>query len=237
MTIPEPDLVEVQIIVNITFDANGEDHEKLRANAYNAISREFNNGGITGGSDAVVDSYDFEAKLISPKAIALDEEKLESWLASQIEDGHMELGRLPLLMARYALADSTSMREEFAERMAGLNGEEDTNNATHKYLSCEGWGHCFVGSTESRTRWVIDRNESILVHAQVISGGKWTDMSEGEAGDLAESLSDNDVLLEPENYTSSDALPDWVAKEQSVSHLVPITCTESPTALSDRMAG
>lgn len=143
-------------------------------------------------------------------------------------------------MARYALTDSTSMREELAERMAELDGEEksiETSSSNERYLSHEGWGHCFVGSTESTTRWVIDLHGSNLVHAQVSSGRKWTEMSESEAIDLAESLSDNNVICEFANYTLNHSLPDWAASEHTVSHSVPVTFTESPTALSDRMAG
>ncbi len=57
------------------------------------------------------------AKPMSPEAEALDEAAVTYWLSEQIEDGHIDVDRLPLLMARYALADPQAMREELAERM------------------------------------------------------------------------------------------------------------------------
>lgn len=57
------------------------------------------------------------AMQMSPEAAALDEVAVTLWLSEQIEDGHMDVGRLPRLMARYALTDSRAMREELAERM------------------------------------------------------------------------------------------------------------------------
>lgn len=203
MNTPKQDLVQVQLTVNITFDANGEDHEWLRANAHKAVTREFGNGGITGGSDAVVEDYSIEAKILSPEAAALDEESLTKWLSQQIEDGHMELERLPMLMARYALTDTVSMREEMAERMQGLASGDKA------FLIDEGWGHIFAGNTEKTTRWVVDRRTSSLVAAQVETRGKWDDLTQAEAEDLAESLRDNDVLEDVDLEACEAELPTW----------------------------
>lgn len=209
MTTPKPDLIQVQIVVNITFDANGEDHEWLRANAHKAISREFDNGGITGSSDAVVDSYDFEAKLLSPKAAALDESMVSDWLASQVEDGHLKLEAIMDQMARFALTDTASVREELAERMASSGAEKEDQGGSSRYICEEGWGHCFVGSNESTTRWVVDRHTGSLIHAQVREGLGWNDLSLSEAKDLAESLRDNDIM-ESTDAVFSDTMSKWV---------------------------
>lgn len=229
MTTAKPDLVQVQITVNITFDAKGENHEWLRANAHRAISSEFSNGGITGSSDAVVDVHEIDTKLLSPGAAALDENAVTKWLSSQIEDGHMDLERLPLLMARYALADPAAMREELAERMNGVGDDESeldntgkSDSSDERYLSDEGWTHCFVGSTESATRWTIDRHLSTLVHAQIYSGSKWIDMSFDEAKDLAEGLATNDVLAEFSNFECSGTLPSWVLATGATLRAIPV---------------
>lgn len=216
------DLLHVQIVVNITFDANGEDHEWLRSNAHKTISREFGNGGITGGTDAVVEDYDIKATIVkeaaatdaptdlvspaqwmeaglkaegagmdpdlktqrdllaraiaeaaikrgiwtsssaqyacgpnliavlndlasepspalqsplSPAAEKIDENSIKEWLSSQINGGHMELERLPMLMARYALTDPAQMREEIAERMQNFEAENDSES--HNQLNAE----------------------------------------------------------------------------------------------------
>lgn len=83
----KPDLVQVQVIVNITFDANGEDHEWLRANAHRAIDNQFGSGGITAQSDAVVDSYDIKTALLTPQAMALDEESSKAGLPVRSKTG------------------------------------------------------------------------------------------------------------------------------------------------------
>ena len=54
---------------------------------------------------------------MSVAAKALDEDTVTDWLSEQIEDGHMDVARLPRLMARYALTEPKALREEFAERM------------------------------------------------------------------------------------------------------------------------
>lgn len=122
-TTPTQKLVHVQLAINIAFDANGEDPKWLRDNAESAVRREFGNGGITGGSDAVVEEYDVDAQLLSSDAFDLDEAELSTWLSDQIEDGHIALGDIPNLMARFALASPAAMRQEMVERME--QGKDD----------------------------------------------------------------------------------------------------------------
>lgn len=229
MTAPKTDLVQVQIVVNITFDANGEDHEWLRANAHKAMSNQFGNGNITGGSDAVVDSYDIKAKILSPAAAALEEDALRDWLNTQIEDGHMELRTLSTQMARFALADAGDMREELAERMANTAAENEQDNqgggevtGTERYMSDEGWAHCFTGSTETTIRWVIDRHKGDLIHAQSYSGLKWVNLSLDEAKDVAQSLKDNEIMDDFGAYQLGNTLPNWAASSKAALISIPV---------------
>ncbi|CAN0019652.1 unnamed protein product, partial [Phaeothamnion confervicola] len=61
-------------------------------------------------------------------------------------------------------------------------------------IVADGWGHCFVGSIETNTRWVFSREDRRLLIAQVdLGAGRWEDLGVSEAGDLLESIIDNDI--------------------------------------------
>jgi hypothetical protein len=104
------------------------------------------------------------------------------------------------------------------EEIAALAAELQTmaERTRPQYLVAENWGHCFVGSNESTTRWVIDLENSreaelSLVKAQVLSGGRWEDLSESEENDLLEGLEANYVLTAALEYDLAMywALPEW----------------------------
>ena len=61
---------------------------------------------------------------MTPVEHQLDEDAIENWIARQVEDGHMDVERLPLLMARYALATPAQMKLELSERM-GMDEDND----------------------------------------------------------------------------------------------------------------
>ena len=119
------DLVHIELVLNIVYDANGVDPVSLRNIVENAIEREMANGGMTGGSDAVVNTRESEVVLMSPAAAGLDQEALAAWFQVQIESGSFPLRSLAHLMAEYALATPANMRIEFAERMQ-LEDSADT---------------------------------------------------------------------------------------------------------------
>lgn len=57
------------------------------------------------------------------------------------------------------------------------------------------WGHCFVGSKESITRWAYGRADEAMLSAQVDEGGgRWRDLSASEIVDVLQGLKDNDIL-------------------------------------------
>ena len=63
-------------------------------------------------------------RAMTPVEHQLDEDAIENWIARQVEDGHMDVERLPLLMARYALATPAQMKLELSERM-GMDEDND----------------------------------------------------------------------------------------------------------------
>lgn len=90
---------------------------------------------------------------------------------------------------------------------------------TCRFLVSEGWGHFFVGNTESTTRWVLDRLTEKLAYAEVAGTGPksstWYPLSAAKKDDLRESLVQaNDILRDLGNFEVEelDRLPEWAAQ-------------------------
>jgi len=111
------DHAHIHFRVDVVLDAQGEDHDYLAQRMNSALAQAITNDALTGDTGATVNSRDAALTLMSPEAASLDEEAVTTWLSKQIEDGHIALEAIPRLMARYALGDSASLREELAERM------------------------------------------------------------------------------------------------------------------------
>jgi hypothetical protein len=107
----------IQIVMDITYETNGVDHATLKRIAEAAIQRELGNGGFTGESDAVIDQHSIDVIETTSKANLIDQASLEQFLADQIENSQIQLGQIPALMARFALASPAAMRTEMSERM------------------------------------------------------------------------------------------------------------------------
>lgn len=105
----------------------------------------------------------------------------------------------------------------------GDDGDEDDANSDTpaegfaQFISLEGWGHIFIGNTETITRWVVDPAAKTLVFAQYLVSGlasTWTDMDKAMLVDLAESLYDNDVLS-PGAF-DTEPMPNWASRRYEV---------------------
>ncbi|KWU19049.1 hypothetical protein [Burkholderia cenocepacia] len=89
---------------------------------------------------------------------------------------------------------------------------EDVDPAK-RYLVCDGWAHCFVGSKESVLRFVIDLSTRQFVRCDALVRSKWEACDPSEKKDVMESLHDNDVFETVEDWamTLTDAVPEWTA--------------------------
>lgn len=116
------DRVHVRFVLNAVLNANGEDPDYLGQRINSRFAPMLNT--LTDGTEATIDAVDASTMALSKEAAELHPDQIEAWIRQQIEGGHMELERVPVLMARYALADPALMREEFAERMSGVNDVE-----------------------------------------------------------------------------------------------------------------
>lgn len=93
-------------------------------------------------------------------------------------------------------------------------GHPNMNEVGAQYLVCEGWSHIFAGESEMTTRWVMDVNQSRLVHAAVLSNQQWVELTEDERRDLQDSLvNGNDLPAAYRDFDieASDGLPEWAA--------------------------
>ncbi len=125
MPINSANLAHIRFTLEAVIDAKGEDHEYLgqRMNSSFGQAIASARANITSNTAATVESISAKTTLLTPEAAALDEDEVYKWIAGQIEDGNMEVERLPLLMARYALADPAETRNELAERMGLSEGD------------------------------------------------------------------------------------------------------------------
>ncbi|MCZ8254434.1 MAG: hypothetical protein O9327_01980 [Polaromonas sp.] len=85
------------------------------------------------------------------------------------------------------------------------------------FMSCESYGHCFVGSKESTTRWVIDlrKEDNPILFAQVKIGARWHRLDDEECKDLLADLQTNEVRVRPDDYGAqwSCRLPEWLPND------------------------
>jgi hypothetical protein len=94
----------------------------------------------------------------------------------------------------------------------GLNNRRDT--APNRYLICDDWGHIFHDRYgEEDVRWIADWDKLQFIKVQVFDRetGKWEDAADYEHDDVVESLEQNGVLTDPEEWglVACDDLPAW----------------------------
>lgn len=123
--------------------------------------------------------------------------------------GHGEFGNpANAPVARwFGLADDPKQAQDFAlkeiwERLfnKGSVAPKMEVEEIRRYLVSPAWSHIFVGTREELTRWVYDRATRTLVFAQVKDGTDWINMEAWPTADLLESIHDNEVSLQPDEF-------------------------------------
>ncbi|MBQ0916943.1 hypothetical protein KBW71_00565 [Hydrogenophaga aromaticivorans] len=114
-----PDHAHMHLSLDLVIDTKGEDHDYLaqRLNSVLANSIHTSITTLAGENGFDVKHQDASLCLLTPEAASIDEETLTTWLAHQIEGGHIPLEDVARQMARYALEDPGRLREELSERM------------------------------------------------------------------------------------------------------------------------
>jgi hypothetical protein len=230
-TMTTKDQAHLQFRLDIVLDANGEDHDYLGQRINSAIAQAIGNGALTGDTAAEVDTHNAQMTLLTPGAVALDEEIITKWLTMQIKDGHMELDRIPLLMARYALADPAQMREEIAERMQ-MQAEEAVEDLGYAWIGVSLGGYWsndlgWVGDAGSAT--VFTEPEGLLRLQDVgVAAMKVTSIDEmpdfDHLEDLAEKAVDpfgGDLQLAACSVGSRLDKEDWLLETRNASNEMP----------------
>jgi hypothetical protein len=102
--------------------------------------------------------------------------------------------------------------QTFDPSEAGSNDRRDA--APNRYLICDDWGHIFHDRYgEEDVRWIADWDKLQFIKVQVFDRetGKWEDAADYEHDDVVESLEQNGVLTDPEEWglVACDDLPAW----------------------------
>lgn len=121
--------IHVRFTLDAIVDTNGESHQTLASHLERSMDQAVGNGAITGSSAAEVSEYSSAVRVLENEAVNLTEDELATYFSTQIENGSMELERIPVMMARLALRDPADVRVEMAERMQMLNDEHAGHQA------------------------------------------------------------------------------------------------------------
>jgi hypothetical protein len=121
------------------------------------------------------------------------------------------------LDAIHELLMTPTIRAAITEPLKTTLDEILRAHAGGPFMSCESYGHCFVGSSESITRWVYDlrKDNNAIVYAEVKIGTKWHRLSSAECQDLIEDIHENDVRVSPGDFDAkwSCRLPEWLPND------------------------
>lgn len=132
MSSVEFDLAKIRVTIDVTLQANGEDHDYLAQRMNSALFGAINansNELLTKDSDAKVTKHGlfFKTSLLSPEAANLTEQDVQQWIIRQINDPLLQPNDLPALLSHYALSDPAEIRQEIADSIL-QDSQKNTNS-------------------------------------------------------------------------------------------------------------
>lgn len=80
------------------------------------------------------------------------------------------------------------------------------------FLVAEHYAHCFVGSQEVITRWVLDRRTREMLCGEAMHRGQWRDVLDRvQLDDVLEDVETNEVEVSPADFgvDATEVLPAW----------------------------
>lgn len=115
--------VSLRLVLDVTYLPNGVPTFALVNQLEAMIHRTIGNGGLTGDTpEAEVDVHSYKVvELPEP----MSEEELASFMLQRIESGSLDLGEIPVKLARYGLMEPHAFVAEMRERLEHL-AEGDT---------------------------------------------------------------------------------------------------------------
>lgn len=146
---------------------------------------------------------------------------------AEMPDGsRTDLGAALVAAATPDEAAPAAIFQRWNPDLDALGAIPHTETAMHpRFVHSPGWSHIFISNKKLTTRWIADRTDNSLVHAQVLNEGsnRWYDLTRKEdRADLLASLKDNDVFSDDgaSNFELEelDTLPDWVPAHIQVAN-------------------
>jgi hypothetical protein len=138
-----------------------------------------------------------DAGLLRQEDVPDDNPERQTGLALDVLKRLVEIKDLGAALA--ALVQNEVPAKEALKRAAELTNAVET--IVPRWLASDSYGHCFIGATETRTRWAVDLETGKMVYAESFGGLTWSDMSIDEKEDLREDVMDaNEVRLDPPTF-------------------------------------
>ncbi len=111
-----------RLILDVTYNLNGDSAQEMSQRLQRAAAQAIGEGLLTGSASAEVGMYTIQVAETPPP---LSEEDLAAFMLKRIEDGHLELGDIPVRLARYGLQEPGDFVSEMRERMVMSEDERD----------------------------------------------------------------------------------------------------------------
>ncbi len=108
-----PSKARIRLTLDVVYDLNGESAISMISRLEEMVAHAIGEGMLTGSSTAEV--AEFATKVVEIPATA--EEEIAEFMLKRIENGDLELGDIPIRLARYGLMDPADFINEMRERI------------------------------------------------------------------------------------------------------------------------
>lgn len=116
----QSDTATIRLTVDVTYSLNGEDAAEMASLLKRMCERAIGSGMLTSDTMAEVEEHSISAS-VTPELLTEDE--LADYMLERIENGGLDLGDIPVRLARYGLMDPIAFSEEMRERMEAEKDE------------------------------------------------------------------------------------------------------------------
>jgi hypothetical protein len=103
----------LRLVIEVGYNLNGESIEQMKQQLQRLIQFGVGQGMLTAFSRTDIDHYSVE----EVRRPAISEEEIAAYFADQLENGHIDLCKVPDKLARYGLMDPSEFAMEMQERI------------------------------------------------------------------------------------------------------------------------
>lgn len=154
-----------------------------------------------------------EAELVRADDCPTDNPGRSTSMALDVIRRLVAIKDMALVLATHVVESSGRVGDEVAMAREVLKAIE---RIRPRFLSSDGYQHCFVGSRAVCTRWVMDLDSGELVVAEVQAddGVGWRRLHRDEVSDLLGDVQENGVRECPEDFDAKlhDEMPEWASE-------------------------